>query len=205
MANPSNGNTPFTWAFSQHRKTEALVTPWFNDSSNDGERTYRLTGQLLLDREAVWVHFSRLGLIQQQQWLQDEEAVEHLRSFCQRLMDYAAAGELNLFERMIKEEERFLMNKYDIDQGTLADLRETTYQFLAFNDRFDTFYSQGKRLDTIPKGLSQLSNPLIERERLENLLLHEFYTITQQPPHALYMGQPVKAAASKAPRPTSFQ
>lgn len=104
-----------------------------------------------------------------------EAAVQHLRTFCQLLVDYASAGHFEVFDQLIAEARAFNDGCEQIADELLPKIQVTTEKLLDFNDEFDQTPEEMEALKALLIQLGELGETLEERFSLEDVLIEKIH------------------------------
>jgi len=100
-----------------------------------------------------------------------EELSNHIRQFCQTLVDYVSAGHFEVYNELITEAREF----NDGSLGTAIDLcraiEQSTDLAVAFNDKFEQLDHSLTLLAELPECLANLGRTLNSRFELEDHLI----------------------------------
>lgn len=96
---------------------------------------------------------------------------EHVKQFCELLMDYISAGYFEIYRELAREARCFQRDNPELTQSIMQRLDDSTDEALAFNDDFDTVEHINAMIDTLPLRLSHLLEKLEERFALEDQLI----------------------------------
>lgn len=95
---------------------------------------------------------------------------DHLRRFCQMMVDYTAMGHFEVYQRIIDGNERRQAVR-DAAADTYPAIAETTDYLIDFNDKFDDFDASAEEIDLLTSDLSRLGEILVIRGKLEDQIL----------------------------------
>jgi len=96
---------------------------------------------------------------------------EHVKQFCEVLMDYISAGYFEIYRELAREARCFQRDNPELTQSIMQRLDDSTDEALAFNDDFDTEEHIDEMLDLLPQRLAHLLEKLEERFALEDQLI----------------------------------
>lgn len=95
---------------------------------------------------------------------------DHLRSFCQIMVDYTAMGHFEVYQRIIEGKERRQAVK-DVAGEVYPVIAETTDYLVDFNDKYDDLEGSPADLDQLAGDLSRLGEIIAIRGELEDQIL----------------------------------
>lgn len=98
-------------------------------------------------------------------------ASEHVKQFCEMLMDYISAGYFEIYRELAREARCFHRDNPELTQSIMQKLDDSTDEALAFNDDFDTKEHIDEMLEMLPLRLTHLLEKLEERFALEDQLI----------------------------------
>ncbi len=133
------------------------------------QRLQHTLDELALERQQVLVDYREFADIDSSQ--DKGQIAERLRHFCQDLIDYAALGHFELFERVIDGTERRQEIK-DIAEKFYGPLARTTEAIVAFNDKYDG--DAQANVAQLAEDIDQLGQVLAERIDIEDDIIKSF-------------------------------
>lgn len=106
-----------------------------------------------------------------------EDALKHLRVFCQVLVDYVSAGHFEVYEQLIEEAMEYNDGGVELAQRVFPLIQKTTESALNFNDRFDKTPEELEELNQLLPSLASLGVQLEERFELEDDLIEKLHYV----------------------------
>lgn len=106
-----------------------------------------------------------------------EQALKHLRVFCQVLVDYVSAGHFEIYDQLIEEALEYNDGGVELAHKAYPQLQRTTEGALDFNDRFDKVPEELDELNALLPGLAGLGVQLEERFELEDGLIEKLHKV----------------------------
>ncbi|MDB3936435.1 sigma D regulator [Granulosicoccus sp.] len=97
-------------------------------------------------------------------------ATDHLRSFCQVMVDYTAMGHFEVYQRIIEGKERRRAVK-EVAAEVYPAIAETTDYLVDFNDKYDAIEGDDEELGKMSDDLSRLGEIIAIRSELEDQIL----------------------------------
>ena len=147
-----------------------------SESNRGVERRAKLhntIAALIKLRQSVMASYTKLAGVESFSGRDIETAKpqsEHLRSFCQVMVDYTAMGHFEVYQRIIEGKER-----RRAVQEAAADvypaIAETTDYLVDFNDKYDSLDSDTVELDALAADLPRLGEIIALRGDLEDQIL----------------------------------
>lgn len=95
---------------------------------------------------------------------------EHLRSFCQVMVDYTAMGHFEVYQRIIEGKERRRAVK-EVAAEVYPAIAETTDYLVDFNDKYDDLEDDAADTSMLGGDLSRLGEIIAIRSDLEDQIL----------------------------------
>lgn len=95
---------------------------------------------------------------------------EHLRRFCQIMVDYTAMGHFEVYQRIIEGMERRQAVK-DAANDVYPAIAETTDYLVDFDDRYENFDASPDELERLKGDLSRLGEIIVLRSKFEDQIL----------------------------------
>jgi len=95
---------------------------------------------------------------------------EHLRRFCQIMVDYTAMGHFEVYQRIIEGKERRQAVK-DAAADVYPAIAETTDHLIDFNDQYENFDASAEELERLAGDLPRLGEIIVMRGKLEDQIL----------------------------------
>lgn len=96
--------------------------------------------------------------------------VNHLRSFCQVMVDYTAMGHFEVYQRIIEGKERRQAVK-EVAAEVYPAIAETTDYLVDFNDKYDNLDGNTADPDLLAGDLPRLGEIIAIRGELEDQIL----------------------------------
>ncbi|MFK8083703.1 MAG: Rsd/AlgQ family anti-sigma factor [Granulosicoccus sp.] len=96
--------------------------------------------------------------------------IEHLRGFCQVMVDYTAMGHFEVYQRIIEGKERRRAVK-GVAEEVYPAIAETTDYLVDFNDKYDDLEGEPADVKQLAGDLSRLGEIIAIRGDLEDQIL----------------------------------
>ncbi len=129
-------------------------------------RTRQLIEHIVEERRELLVSLNRVAGLQP---FQDEGSVrDHLKEFCEVLVDYVAAGHFELYEQIEAGTER-RRRVVDVAERLYPEFVKSTETAIRFNDRFELGFP-AENLAHLAETLSYLGEQIANRMELEDRL-----------------------------------
>ncbi len=104
-----------------------------------------------------------------------EDALKHLRVFCQVLVDYVSAGHFEIYDQLVEEAIIYNDGGVELARRIYPRIQATTEAALDFNDRFDKTPEELEELNRLVPQLAELGVMLEERFLLEDTLIEKLH------------------------------
>lgn len=131
------------------------------------DRIQRTTKQLVEERQSVMLAYWDLA---KKESAGDRAAIRNkLQTFCQILMDYAAFGHFEVYQRIVEGKER-RENVRRLADKVYRVIAKTTDLLVDFNDKYD-HVDADDALEQLPDDLSKLGESFAVRIELEDQIL----------------------------------
>lgn len=122
----------------------------------------------LKERQKLWLLYTQIS---------DNTSV--LKTFCQILVDYIAAGHFEVFEKLALASEICTPTHPALNEIVLENISKTTLLALNFNDKYNQDDNQSQDSQTLIHDLSQLGEHLANRIDWEDQLLQTYFKATE--------------------------
>lgn len=137
-------------------------------------RSDMLIEQWLMGRQELLVSFNRVA--QCEPFQENPFKKETLLHFCQILIDYLSVGHFQILETLAKAKES-CHSSSELDKKLLDKILSTTLVGLSFNDK----HAEADHLEELLPDLSNLGVQLAHRMEYEDILVHQYLTLTGSP------------------------
>jgi regulator of sigma D len=124
--------------------------------------------KLLDERQEMLVLYCELAGLEP--YTSERPADQKLRAFCQKMIDYIAAGHFTIYDRLINGTER-RQPVLDVAAAVYSRLNDTTDIAVAFNDKYDE-HDHPLDLSNLPADLALLGETLGSRADYEDRLIN---------------------------------
>lgn len=145
------------------------------------ERTRKEIKQLIENRSDVLAQYYNLVKLTDDDNKDAADTLELVEEFCQKLVDYMAAGHFEIYRRIEEGSER--RDKIlKLAEKIMPRINDTTQVAIAFNDIYDsTSAVDEEAIDQLPKCLAKLGEELATRIDLEDQFINLLLTASHRP------------------------
>lgn len=135
----------------------------------------KLIDQWLENRRKLLVHYCQIaGLPPYGKSEKSLPSLEHVKSFCDLLVDYVSEGHFGVYDQVVTACEKFGASSKTLAQQVLPKITPTTSAALDFNDKYAEAQDDHV-LYQLDKDLSDLAHTMETRFELEDELLEVLY------------------------------
>ena len=129
----------------------------------------------LQQRQELIIEFCTISGVHDVDSQESFNSDNHLRHFCELMVDYISAGHFEVYDHLIQEAEELNDGKgMEVARHLYPKISQTTEHVLSFNDRFDA-YQSGEAGLNLAADLSKLGETLVVRFELEDQLLENLH------------------------------
>lgn len=129
--------------------------------------TKEMVEKWLTSRQKMLVLFSQLGGLEL--YDADRPVEKVLKEFCQEMVDYIAFGHFEVYDRIVRGDER-RSKVIRIAEEVYPTIADATEKAVAFNDKYDTS-DHDQSLDDLTADLSKLGEELATRIEMEDKIV----------------------------------
>jgi len=144
-------------------------------------RTRKEIVNLIEDRNSVLSQYYNLAKHSDDTNLNKSDTLDLLEEFCQKLVDYIAAGHFEIYRRIEEGNER-RDEITNLAAKIMPRINGTTQIAIAFNDIYDTTQKiSGDAITQLPKYLAKLGEELATRIDLEDQFINTLLSEVEKP------------------------